>query len=207
MKRILISIALLACLISGYAHAVTYTYTGQNYTYVEPPYTTDMKVTGSFTTSTPIPPNSSDYDFSAILTSWSLNDGLQTIDNTNGVFSPNRPPSVTTDDTGTITTIRFWGFTPPVSTIVGDTDSYIRLNPPRSIAASGGSQDIDCTFLNNGFCWGWGSTGITAFTRDEGVWVTSDLPSTPIPTMTQWSLMLLALMLGLVGIARIRRQV
>ena len=32
-------------------------------------------------------------------------------------------------------------------------------------------------------------------------------PSVTIPTMSQWSLMLLALLLGLVGITRVRRQV
>ena len=62
MKRILIGIALLASLISGYAHAVTYTYTGNNFTTVSASsaYTTDMRVTGSFNTSVPIPPNSID---------------------------------------------------------------------------------------------------------------------------------------------------
>ncbi len=64
--------------------ADTYSYVGTNYI-VSPSsaYTGDMKLTGSITTNGPIPDNSLAFDISAIATSWSFSDGLQTIDSTN----------------------------------------------------------------------------------------------------------------------------
>jgi hypothetical protein len=205
MKRILIGIALLACLTSSYAHAVTYTYTGQNYTTANGMYMPAMRVTGTFTTSTPVPPNSTDYDISGILTSWSFNDGVQTIDNMNGVFHPNPlfPPLVTTDASGNITSTSLFFHRVPIATVLGVEDDFIWIGSFRATA----TIDAPCVVVTDGYCDGWGIPADWAQSSVTGVWVTSDLPSKPIPTMSQWSLMLLALLLGMVGITRIRRQV
>ena len=56
---------------------------------------------------------------------------------------------------------------------------------------------VGCAALDGGSIW-----PITG----SGPPVVSPLPSTPVPTLSQWSLMLLALLLGMVGIARVRRQ-
>ena len=203
MKRILISIALLACLISGYAHAVTYTFTGANFTNVFGAYTTAMRITGTLITSTPIPPNYSG-DLSGLLTSWSFNDGLQTINSANGVFHPNRSFSVGTDGSGNINSFEIFATRLPLGTAIGDLDNIIYLE------FLGLHADIDtaCFSVSEGYCNNWSSSVAYAGAPVENaVWVTSDLPSTPIPTMNQWSLMLLALLLGMVGITRIRRQV
>lgn len=129
MKRILISVTLLASLISIYAYAATYTYTGEYFYEAGAPYTTDMRVTALITTSSPIPPNSTNLDISGILTSWSANDGIQTINNTNGVMYPNVPPtSFSTDTSGNITAGKFTAIISPIGTVVGDTDDFIWIS-------------------------------------------------------------------------------
>ena len=206
MKRLLMSIALLACLISSYAHAVTYTYTGSNYTTTNGMYTPAMRVAGTFTTSAPVPPNSTDYDISGILTSWSFNDGVQTIDNMNGVFHPNPlfPPLVTTDASGNITSTALFFHRVPIATVLGAEDDFVWITSSTDIVV----VDAPCVNVIDGYCVSWSSAGPDwAQSLVSGAWVTSDLPSVPIPTMTQWSLMLLALLLGMVGITRIRRPV
>jgi len=203
MKRILIGIALLTSLISGYAHAVTYTYTGDNFTRANGVYTPAMRVTGTFTTSALVPPNRTDYDISGILTSWSFFDGVQTINSSNGTFKPPRPPLVTTDAFGGITSTSFYFYRVPIATVVGAENDLIWIGRFQDFAA----LDALCDRVTDGYCDVWAFAADRAVSSVRGAWVTSDLPSKPIPTMSQWSLMLLALMLGMVALARIRRQV
>lgn len=204
MNRILMGIALLALLISSYAHAVTYTYTGNNFiTTANGVYTPAMRVTGTFTTSALVPPNSTDYDISGILTGWSFFDGVQTINSNNGTFNPPSPPLVTTDAFGSITSTSFNFYRVPISTVLGAENDLIWIGRFGDFAA----VDAICGVVTDGYCDGWAFAADRAQSSVPGAWVTSDLPSKPIPTMTQWSLMLLALLLGMVGVARIRRQV
>ena len=196
------SIALLACLVSGYAHAVTYTFTGGNFTNVSGPYTTAMRITGTLITSTPIPPNYSG-DLSGLLASWSFNDGVQTIDSANGAFHPNRTFYVGTDGSGNINSFEIFAMHLPLGTAIGDLDDYINLEWLGQHAYI----DTPCFDVQGGYCLNWSGGESGHAPPVTAVWVTSDLPIPPIPTMTQWSLMLLALLLGMVGIVRVRRQV
>ncbi len=92
----------------------TYTYTGgATYTTFVMAFTGAMRLTGSFTTATPIPPNTTVN--ATVVTSYSFNDGVQTLTNANTrlvVFS------VTTDATGTPTqwNITAYGNIPAVVT-------------------------------------------------------------------------------------------
>ena len=155
MKRILISIALIACLISGYAHADTYTYIGTNFEFTGgDDYTTDMRVTGSFTTSIPIPPNVSNFDLSGILTSWSFNDGVQTITNVNGVIPAPPQSDVSTDASGNIivTNLRFW--LSPIATVVGEVSSYIDIYVPGEnfVDVRGVKEEVCMSIIGEGVC-------------------------------------------------------
>lgn len=173
MKKILISIALLACLISGYAHAATYTYTGAYYDAMYGGnYTADMRITGSFTTSSPIPPNSLNIDVSGIATSWSFNDGLQTINNVNGVFDPEFIPRVNTDASGNISRGTFFLFLSPIPTVIGGKASKIEINGTTTWGDSWGIKDATCTGGTEGGCggldyhdYGWSTS--------PGTWVTT----------------------------------
>ena len=200
----MISLVVLASLVSSYAYAEVYSYIGPKYEVVNGQYTTDMRVTGKLVTSSPIPPNSIDYDCGGILTSWSFNDGVKTIDNTSGVFNPNWPCTVSTDLNGLIISITWYVFVPPISTVVGGTDSFIRVWTAVSDFAT---QGIPCFQLKDGVCSAWSSSDNSGRVRrgKEGVWTDTYIP--PIPTLSQWTLMLLALMLGLVGIARVRKHI
>ena len=172
MKRILISIALFACLMSGYVHADTYTYIGTNFELTGgDDYTTDMRVTGSFTTSFPIPPNVSNFDISGILTSWSFNDGVQTITNVNGVIPAPRS-DVSTDASGNIivTFLRFW--LSPIGTVVGDVSSYIDIYiPGENFVDVRGVKEAECMEIFGELCGNRiDSYGIS---KQGGVWTTT----------------------------------
>jgi hypothetical protein len=202
MKRIMLSFVVLALLISNYAYAATYTYTGSNFTTVAGVYTTNMRITGIINTSPPIPPNSSSLDISPILTSWSFNDGVSTISSANGIFFKGEIPRFSTDGEGNITGYHWLVISSPVIPAIGDLNDLIMVTETKDSVLS----DLVCNSLTDGFCSDWSLGASHAETSIQGVWATST-PSTPVPTLSQWSLMLLALMLGLVGVLRVRRQV
>jgi len=131
MKNLLLSLTVLASMIGSHAYAETYIYTGKNYTDANGSYTTDMRITGSITTSAPIPPNSIKFDISDIATSWSFFDGVQTISNVDGVFHTFSAfsPKFTTDGDGNITKADLWVSDNPVATAVGQTNRYIATFP------------------------------------------------------------------------------
>lgn len=199
MKRIALIIAVFALLIGNYAYAKTYTYTGDNFTTVSGAYTTSMRVTGTLVTSSPIPPNSVGIDISGILTSWSFSDGVQTITSADGEFSPIYPPLVVTDGQGVITDSFLAVFSSPLATTVGGTDDLIAVY----LGLSQGAINLVCDSVTDGFCDSYSEPDSYGLAESYGAWG----GATSIPTLSQWSLILLALMLGVVGITRARRQV
>jgi hypothetical protein len=107
MRKLCLSILpalLLGAGIAGFGAAtaeasVVYTYTGNDFTTVEPPYTVNDKVTGSFTTSTAIAPSVTLDPISPI--AFSFSDGVQTVtDATSGQTST---LEISTDSSGNIT--------------------------------------------------------------------------------------------------------
>ena len=170
MLRIMLILVALAPLIYSYACAEVYSYTGANFTNTTGVlHTTDMRVTGAFVTSHPIPADSDNLNISGIMTSWSFNDGVQTINSSNGVIHPFSPLVVSTDELGDITAISIEAFVAPIATAVGDTDDYILITPYRSDLADIGAV---CSDLTNGICSSWPFME-NAHSRSEGVWVAS----------------------------------
>jgi hypothetical protein len=82
-----ISIIALACLFlsaTGARADTVYTYTGNDFTLVQGPYTTLDSVTGTIVLSAPLPANLSSFtDETALLISYSFSDGVQTLTNLN----------------------------------------------------------------------------------------------------------------------------
>ncbi len=76
---------LLAIVASSAALAATYVYSGPPYTSVGGTYNTGMRISGVFTTATPIPPNLSNTEIGVgglrLVTSWSFSDGVTTFTN------------------------------------------------------------------------------------------------------------------------------
>lgn len=175
MKRIVLSLAWLALLIGNYAYATTYTYTGDSYTIGGGAYTDLMSVTGTLVTSSPIPPNFGG-DISGILTSWSFNDGVQTINSSNGVFHPGYPLQVSTNEEGVIVDTFLAVFLSPMATTVGDTDSYIGLVFGQSI----GVVDAVCTTVVEGFCDAYEPPASYGQASSPGTWAGCSISSGPI---------------------------
>lgn len=202
MNKILIGTVVLASLVCGHVYAAVYNFTGQNFTTVNGSYTTAMRITGIITTSVPIPPNSALLDISGILTSWSFNDGVQTINNVNGAFSPFNLPLFTTDGGGNITAVSLAVFATPLGTAVGQTDDIIIFfSGSSSIRGLVGGV---CFSVSGGFCNGWSAADQA--TAGGGTWAILTAAPTPVPTMSQWSLILLTMLLGLAGLAYYRRR-
>jgi hypothetical protein len=74
------------------ASAATYVYTGPNYQFVQAPYTAAMSMSGSFTTTSPLPASMSPTDIGPngtnLVTGWSFNDGVNTFTQANSVPLP-----------------------------------------------------------------------------------------------------------------------
>jgi hypothetical protein len=127
MKRITTGIAIIIFLMSSYAHAEIYTYRGERFTDVAGVYTTNMRMTGTLTTSITIPPNSPPFDISPILTSWSFNDGVNTISSSNGETFPGELPIFGTDAEGNISAYEWIVVSSPIGTTTGDLSNAMRL--------------------------------------------------------------------------------
>ena len=172
MKRIVLSFAALALLIGNYAYATTYTYTGANYTEAYGVLTTDMQVTGTITTSSPIPPNSGNFDIRPILTSWSFNDGVSTISTPNSDFAPWVIPTVDTDADGNITWST-WAITnTPIATAVDELNDFIYAWTTYSSAY----PDSFCLQVTDGVCDSWAAGESYGRSFGSGVWVTTVEP-------------------------------
>ena len=115
MRRFILVLMLMSgLLVAEWAHAtVTYTFTGPYYGGKSEPtkacpsgqkcelYTAKMRITGSFTVASALPPNKKDLDIKDQLLSWSFNDGLNTISST-GVDPWVQEAYVDTDGAGNI---------------------------------------------------------------------------------------------------------
>jgi len=160
-----------------------------------------MKVTGSITTSVPIPPDVSNYDISGILSAWTFFDGVRTISHTNGAFLPSAPPLASTDASGNITFAYLLTFMTPMATSIGETDDTIWVFGSQLV-----TQSAACLTLGvDGFCSSWTYPADYASSDVAGTWTTE--PARPIPTMSSWSVLLLILLLGTVGYVRLRLQI
>lgn len=133
---------LLAMVASGAALSATYVYTGPYYTTVIGNYTTSMRITGSFITANPLPPNLSNVEVGPygqnLVTSWSVNNGVTTFTNYNS--APNSDVSigfngdfvVSTDGVGNITEFMVSLQNPPnASREVDVTKFHIGTSPVR----------------------------------------------------------------------------
>ena len=170
MNRIAASLLALVFLVSGYqASAEIYTYTGQNYNVATAPYTTAMSITGTITTSGPIPPNSVSLDITGLITSWSLNDGVVTLNNGNATLNGNFvnafPPTVTTDGAGNITAADIFAFSTPLAAAVNDTNDIILT---WSLGDQGAQNAVCSAFA--GTCTSYTTSGGTGSQPVVGTW-------------------------------------
>lgn len=198
--------------------ATTYSYTGLPYVVATAPYTTAMRITGSITTNTPIPPNTAAFDLSSA-TSWEFSDGVQTITSANDELLPwdGLPPSyVSTDATGTISSALILIGTTPLATTISDTSDIIIINSAVFLIFEIGMQDAICSNVSGAMCTSYdfqnsasmGSTGDFSdadFTGAlPGVWELQQESIHNVPSLSTWGILILSLFLGFVMQSKLR---
>lgn len=214
MKKYLVFLA--AALLQAGAWAVTYTYTGPAYNASElhnftacPPgmgncggYTTAMAQTGSFTTVVPLPANLNNQGIAAQVTSFSFSDGLT-------VYASGDPQvtlhsiSATTTGGGLQLTVVLLRWQTPGPHAAGDHLDYL-------LVGEGGQHNAVCSNVESiplgDKCYASSAGGVFSSWRDEsatdGTWTVTGLPpvaANAVPTLGEWGLLLLALVMISVG--------
>lgn len=208
-RFIKIFLVCITCLSFTNIHAATYDFVSVNYEDIfdtRSGYTTAMNVSGSITTSSPLPPNNGNLDISGLITGFSFNDGLQTIDDSNGfILSTFGPVSVVTDPLGNIDrVIASWIIYPApefTSAPVSISNGILISNNSASAISN-----FECMGPSTAtaIC-GTGSQATTAQARTPQSststnWSIRAIPSSPtaVPSLNQWGIILLVLLLGFV---------
>ena len=205
MKKTIVILSILATLFWGQAlRAETYTYTGPNFTEVAGAYTTSMSVTISFTTSVPIPPDQTGYEIGPLLTSWSMSDGVNTLQKGPDFYIST---SLDTDSDGHI--VGGWvvgTYTLSVPPTTGDIvdDIYILSSNPTLNRGNDGSV---CTADDGQQCTSYDRASY-GLVEAYGEWtgggvlpVEPPVSVTSVPTLTNWALIILSMLIVLVAIA------
>lgn len=190
------------------AYAATYTYTSTPFTTIaSAPYSTGMQITFTFTTAVPIPPNTVDFDLKTGATSWTAFDGVNTIDDTNGLFLTHQDAFVSTDASGAISDNNVTVAEAPEATVLGDTRNTIWINSATGTgAADRGILNGVCITINvsSGLCEFYSSFDPNTSTflpqggtfNVQGTWAAQlDTKPKPVPSLTSWALLILILSL------------
>lgn len=199
-NKIRYTLALISIGLCGVVQAETYSYSGVNYHSATAPYTTDMAVSGSFTTSSDIPPDSDNYDLRPIITSWSFYDGVNTLTDADSELwdiGGGFPPVASTDSEGNITAIILLFHSPPVPHAIDDVIDRLQIRSDANYAHV--LNDTICTNVTDDFCDGytWSTEPQTA-QADLGSWSKGEsappnVATTAIPTMPAYGLVITAL--------------
>lgn len=208
-SKLVISAILL--LFSNIVAATTYTFTGPTFTTVAGTYNVTMSITGSFTTASPLPAN---MPFTAIgpagsglATSWSFNDGINTLTNLNSDEFGGFPSGfqISTDASGQISNYSIALISPlaPPPHIVGDSIDLIFISSTGSYTAYDGNNCLivngatdHCSAVSGNFNRG----NVPA--APAGIWAILPLAATGVPSLSSWSIALLSILLGFVGLRR-----
>jgi IPTL-CTERM motif len=221
MNRILAVLALFGLVTA--AQATTYTYTGQPYStgaisnftpacVVGPcaNYTGTMSISGSFTTTVPLPVNQPLIDISGLVTAYNFTDGVNTYSSSD-VNVRRNAFQVATDSLGnisnTIIVLQIWetGTNPHLPV---DRLSVIGIGLPVALAFNNfgcttvgtpslGDAD-SCTLPFQDL----GTSGADA----AGFWTPINFNFAPVPTLSERTMMLLAALMALGGFWALRRR-
>ena len=200
MRRFILVLMLMSgLLVAEWAHAtVTYTFTGPYYGGKSEPtkacpsgqkcelYTAKMRITGSFTVASALPPNKKDLDIKDQLLSWSFNDGLNTISST-GVDPWVLFADVDTDGAGNIRAdVGFANWQPAAG--VNNYFNRISVFGIKDSNASGAETLVKCIKVDSPPICNRRDDydGYTKTMANGGTWVTS-APLAAVPTVASGS--------------------
>ncbi len=194
--------------LAALAQPTTYVYTGTNYVAPTGTFTTAMRITGSFTTANPLPKNMAPAaigpagDGRAI--AWSFFNGISTFTQANSseLYGNSTYFVVGTDSLGNISFYQFGLVTPLPPHIVGTTLQFFYLLDNAQIQALNNAQcaivtGTVCTFLP------FAGAGTVAENTESGAFAPNFFPPPPplqVPTLSEWSIVVLAALLGLLGV-------
>ena len=219
MKSTTLLIGFLLMVVSSHTFAVTYSYEGGFYQNIAGPnYTTSMRISATFETATPLASNLSFSDITASLVSFSFNDGVQTIDQTNaeilGFY-------VSTDANGVPATWEITLWEAPVTNTPGEPvngmDLYFNMNLSNDFLVQEQGFTEPCGASGSSYCNGvalntnfGGIFDIGPDVTPPGTWTVSGVGGAapqPVPTNQTWAMLMLmgALLLGFVWQQRRQR--
>lgn len=220
-------VCILITLLSTSAFATTYEFVGATYPAALPPFTTAMRIEGSFTVADPLPVNMPMTNIGPgaaipLVTSWTFTDGVTTYDETNSSLfggSTNGHFMASTDAAGNVLDYSITLINPRLPHTVGGLVNVIWIateradNPFLRMIAS---HQLPCLALNQDAEMACGAIGLSQvfYTVDGGTnrkligtWAIaepgeSESSATPVPTMSAYGLFLT--MLGLLLVAQRR---
>ncbi|AVS78315.1 hypothetical protein C8234_09735 [Paracidovorax avenae] len=182
-------------------------------------FLTTHNISGSFTTSGALPANASNVEVGSTVTAYSLASGLDTIASTDANSRLNSL-RISTDASGNITAINTMIVVQWVTGSAPHTNAN-RINAVTLVGAvTASTHNSGCTTVGTGAS-GVADTCLVAVLTDTSRSTARNAPysvsmaqqppvnggsAAPIPTVSEWGLILMASLLGFFGIARLRRQ-
>jgi hypothetical protein len=211
MRKVLATMAVV--LLVGAAHATTtYQYTGALYTTPNGVFTTSMRISGTFTTATPLPPNmlltSIGPEGSNLVTAWSFSDGIDTFTKSNSLTLYGNPIylDVATDASGNISAYSI-GFQKPLPTnTVGQLmDAIAFANGSFNQATT----QSPCVAITGNICTSIdvaGTGNVSETENGQFVTLSDTTTAVPLPALGWNPLIAMAVVLCAAGIVAVRRR-
>ena len=200
MKRFIVVVAGLVVSTAAYG-VTTYSYIGPLFTSAVAPYTMSMRITGTFTTAVPLPPNMALTPIgplgNGLALSWSFTDGVNTLTDVNSdEFGLSAQYAVATGSNGAITDWAIWLESHKSPWSVGETNLFVIE------VESGGDNDNaeqggTCNAVTAGHCSNASFGTERGSTDTVGVWTGGSLPVTAVPTLSAWGVLLLVALMVL----------
>ncbi len=179
-------------------------------------YLTTHNITGTFTTTGPLPASANSLEIGSTVTSYSFTSGLDTVASTDANARLNTL-RISTDASGNITAVNLmqavlWltGAAPHTTAnrfsavVIGGSNGTATHNSGCQNTGTGSSGVTDTCLTSTGV----DTSRSTANNAPVSVAMAAAPVTTaaPIPTVSEWGLILMASLLGMFGIARLRRQ-
>jgi hypothetical protein len=165
----------------------TYSYSGQNFTNADPPYTTSDRITGSFQLSAPLPPDAPASNISALIQDFSFSDGQATRTLANSAICDF---IVSTNSSGGIQSYEIWLRQSDTGAMENQHSLDVRSN-----------IDLAGFDINQGAT-GCGAIALTPAASNNnlpGLWTGGAVRGVPVPSLSLTALLLLAGAVVLIG--------
>jgi hypothetical protein len=197
------------------AQPTTYSYTGTNYAVVASPasptgtFTTSMRITGSFTTANPLPPNMPTTAIGPAgngkAIAWSFSNGISTFTQANSaeLYATSDYFTVATDSLGNISNYDIGLISPLPPHTVGTTMQFVWIAKGFAIQAV---NNTPCSTVAAGVCtqiFPTGAGGSVNESTESGSFGQNF--SIPVPALSGRALLVLAALMGMFGALALRR--